>query len=178
LIFSQHPIKGPEAAVALVKALHRQFPQVPLYAFGTSRKWKSLAPCSYTRFASVEQAREIYNRCKIWLVTSRDEGFCLPILEAMACGCMVISSRHTNAAELIQDGHNGFTVPYGDIHGYADIAAKLLADERQRERIVEEGFKTVKRFTWETAACLMEKALRNLNGADISSHREANVHLP
>jgi glycosyltransferase involved in cell wall biosynthesis len=162
LIFSQHPIKGPEVAVALVKALHKQFPEIPLYAFGTSRRWKSLAPCAYTRFASVDQAREIYNRCKIWLVTSRDEGFCLPILEAMACGCAVISSRHTNAAELIQDGQNGFTVPYGEVSEYLNLVSKLLADERGRERLVGEGFKTVKRFTWDNSARLMEKALRSL----------------
>jgi glycosyltransferase involved in cell wall biosynthesis len=87
------------------------------------------------------------------------------MLEAMACGCAVISSRHTNALELIQDGVNGFTVTYGDIDGYLELIARLLNDETLREHIMEEGLRTVRRFSWEQAADRMEEALRRLCGA-------------
>jgi glycosyltransferase involved in cell wall biosynthesis len=159
LIFSQHPIKGPEVAAALVRALAEKFPQIPRYIFGACRRANAFASCEYTRYPSIAQAREIYNRTKIWLVTSRDEGFCLPMLEAMACGCAVITSRHTNAADLIQDGVNGFTVPYGDVAGYLNLIERLLVDEPLRQRIVQEGFKTVSRLTWKYAANRMEEIL-------------------
>lgn len=159
LIFSQHPIKGPEVAAALVQSLAGKFPQVPRYIFGACRQSEALGTSTYRRYPSVAQAREIYNRSKIWLVTSRDEGFCLPMLEAMACGCAVISSRHTNAADLIQDGVNGFIVPYGDVEGYLNRIEQLLADDALRIQIVNEGFKTVKRLTWEHAADCMEEVL-------------------
>jgi glycosyltransferase involved in cell wall biosynthesis len=81
------------------------------------------------------------------------------MLEAMACGCAVITSRHTNAADLIQDGVNGFTVPYGDVAGYLNLTERLLVDEPLRQRIVKEGFKTVSRLTWEYAANRMEEIL-------------------
>ncbi|HWQ93470.1 MAG TPA: glycosyltransferase family 4 protein [Clostridia bacterium] len=160
LIYGQHPVKGPEVAQAVVKGLAREFEDVPCYVFGTSRRVASLSPCQYTRFPSVAMARELYNRSKVWLVTSRDEGFSLPILEAMACGCVVVSSRHSNAAQFIQDGINGFTVPYGDVSAYLRIVRDILENEPLRQRIVQEGFEVAQKFTWNAAADLMEEALQ------------------
>lgn len=160
MVFGNLKVKGPDVAVGLVRALYHRFPEVPRYVFGACRRWKQLSPCTYTRFPSISKAREIYNRCKIWLITSRDEGFSLPMLEAMACGCAVISSNHTNASDIIQHGVNGLTVRYGDIDGYMQHIERLLEDESLRSKIVREGFKTVQRFTWEKAADLMEEALQ------------------
>ena len=162
LVFSSAAVKGPEVAVALVKALAEGFPELSRYAFGGCRRLRQLYPCDYTRLPTVDRAREIYNRCKIWLITSRDEGFSLPMLEAMACGCAVISSRHTNASEIIQHGVNGFTVPYGDIASYMEYIGRLLQDEELRRRMVQEGLKTAKRFTWEKAADRLEQVLQSL----------------
>lgn len=159
-IYGQHPVKGPEVASELVKEVRVRFPEVPIRLFGSSRRPAVIPPDCYTRFPSVEKAREIYNRSKVWLVTSRDEGFCLPILEAMACGCAVISSNHTNAAELIQQGRNGFIVPYGDVNAYLDIIGRLLVDEGLRRGLVDAGLKTVAEFTWDRAADQMEAILR------------------
>jgi len=161
-IFSQHPVKGSEVAVALVQAFTKRFPGVPCHVFGGDRRWKTLSPCNYTRYPSIAKARSIYNKCKVWLITSRVEGFCLPILEAMACGCAIVSSRHTNAGELIQDGVNGFTVPYGDVNAYLDRIERLLSDEFVRNGFVQEGFKTVQKFTWPKATDQMEQALAKL----------------
>jgi hypothetical protein len=176
-IFHGSPLKGSEITTDLVKALHERFPENPLHVFGTFPKPQALASCEYTRYPSVKMARDIYNRCKIWLITSRDEGFCLPILEAMACGCAVISSKHINSAGLIEGGTNGFIVPYGDIPGYLRISEQLLNDESLREDVVKNGFNTVDKFTWESAANSMEHALECAismeEGYSIPSARES-----
>ena len=158
-IYHGSPLKGSEVSLPLLNSLHKRFPRVPCLVFGSYPKPRMLSPCEYTRYPSIAQAREIYNRCKIWFVTSRDEGFCLPILEAMACGCAVVSSNHTNASQLISHGLNGFIAPYADIAEYVEISNKLLSDEKLRKVVVEEGFKTVRRFTWEAASARMEGLL-------------------
>jgi glycosyltransferase involved in cell wall biosynthesis len=162
-IFSSHPVKGPEVLVKLAKELARSFPEVPCRSFGGDRRWMGLSGCQYTRYPSVDKAREIYNQSKVWLVTSRDEGFCLPILEAMACGCAVISSDHTNAAELIQDGVNGFIVPYGGVKQYLERIRLLLTDESLREAVTLAGFRTVRQYSWSAAVKEMEKVLAKLD---------------
>ncbi len=162
LIFRDIPQKGPDIAKALVRCGQTQFPHVPWHMFGTSRRPKEFARHQYRQFPSVAKARELYNRCKIWLVTSSDEGFCLPMLEAMACGCVVISSDHLVAADIIEDGVNGFIVPYGNVEAYLEKIMFLLDRESERQKMVTRGLETARRFTWEKAVSKMEQALEQL----------------
>jgi glycosyltransferase involved in cell wall biosynthesis len=157
LIYRNIPHKGPEIAKALRSAARTMFPEIPWHLFGVSRRPSQFARREYCQYPTVDKAREIYNRCKIWLVTSRDEGFCLPILEAMACGCVVVTSDHQVASDIIQDGQNGFIVSYGDTQAYLEKVRSLLSDEAERKRMVEESFHTARSFTWERAVAEMEK---------------------
>jgi glycosyltransferase involved in cell wall biosynthesis len=164
LVYHNIPVKGPEVANALVDTATKCWPDVPWHCFGTARRPPSgLSRRQYYQYPSPSRARELYNRCKIWLVTSRSEGFCLPILEAMACGCAVISSDHLNASQLIQDGVNGFIVPFGDTDAYLRRIELLLKNNLEREEIVRKGLETVKQFTWERAVTKMEQVLNALS---------------
>ena len=91
------------------------------------------------------------------------------MLEAMACGSAVISSRHTNARQLVEDGVNGFTVPIGDVESYVHHAGRLISDEPFRLRLVKEGLRTAMEFTWENAVDKMEGVLGELLLKDASS---------
>jgi glycosyltransferase involved in cell wall biosynthesis len=162
LIFRRYPTKAPEETLELIAQAHRRFPDVPWHIFGTAWRPKEFSRLNYWQYPSVSQAREIYNRCKVWVITSRHEGFCLPVLEAMACGCAVISSNHTVAADLIDDGVNGFIVPFGDTEAFLKKMQLILTDQQTRQRLVEQGFETVKRFSWSTAVAKMEQVLETL----------------
>jgi hypothetical protein len=162
MIFHEIPIKGPAIAKALVQGGRARFPEIPWYMFGTSRRPSEFRRSEYHQYPSISKAREIYNRCKVWLVTSRDEGFCLPILEAMACGCAVITSDHSAAGDLIEHGSNGFIVPYGDIETYFEKIQLLLRNETLRKQIVRCSLETAKQYTWERAAREIEKVFDQL----------------
>ncbi|MDO5435582.1 MAG: LicD family protein [Clostridia bacterium] len=76
----------------------------------------------------------IYRSCDILLKTSRFESFCLPALEMMAGGGVVIAARTPGAEELIRHGENGFLFDQND----TETAKKLLdalRDPEYRERI-------------------------------------------
>jgi glycosyltransferase involved in cell wall biosynthesis len=162
LIFRRYPTKAPEETLELVVKAQQRLPAVPWHLFGTSRRPKEFAHLEYWQYPSVEKARDIYNRCKIWLITSRHEGFCLPVLEAMACGCAVVSSNHTVAGDLIEDGVNGFIVPFGNAEAFLEKIEMLMRDESRRMSLVHQGFETVKRFTWDRAVTQMEDVLEAL----------------
>jgi glycosyltransferase involved in cell wall biosynthesis len=163
LIFRRYPTKAPEETLDLVVKAQQRFPDVPWHLFGTSRRPKEFAQLEYWQYPSVDQARDIYNRCKVWMITSRHEGFCLPVLEAMACGAAVISSNHTVAGDLIEDGINGFIVPFGNTEAFLERMELLLRNENRRVALVEKGFETVKRFTWDRAVTQMESVLEALS---------------
>lgn len=65
----------------------------------------------------------------IFVLSSHWEGFSLAILEAMAAGLPVVSTRVTGADEAIIDGETGVLVDIGDIAGLAGAMKKLIQDE-------------------------------------------------
>ena len=162
-IYSQHPIKSPGDIIEIVKCLNKVYFKVPIHLFGSHKKPSELGnSVTYTRLPSVAKAREIYNKCKIWLLMSKSEGLPGPVLEAMACGAVVISTDNLGSREIIEDGKNGFLLPVGNIDGFMEKIDFLVNNESERQKVVKNGFETVKEFYWERAADSMEEVLNKL----------------
>ncbi|NCC52261.1 MAG: glycosyltransferase [Spartobacteria bacterium] len=106
--------------------------------------WKELGFISDTDLASVMTGAVAA------IDPSRDEGFGLPVLEAMTCGVPVISS---NAASLPEVG--GDAVRYfdpGSVNELAGAIIEIMADPARRRRMRAAGISQARRFSWEQAA--------------------------
>lgn len=71
---------------------------------------------------------EEMSRASVLLLPSIEEGLALVQAEAMACGCPVIASAATGAADLFRDGTEGFILPVGEVDGMAGRLMRLHAD--------------------------------------------------
>jgi glycosyltransferase involved in cell wall biosynthesis len=158
-IFSLHPNKAPRDIVQLVNHVAEAFPEVPRLVFSTERRPRDLGDCSYERCPPIERVREIYSQSLIWLLASHTEGLPGPVLEAMACGAVVISTDNEGSLEVIQDGVNGLIVPKSDFDAFVRKIRLVLRDETLRQSLAQGGFETVKRFGWANAANRMEAFL-------------------
>lgn len=98
----------------------------------------------------------------IFLSTSLWEGFGLPALEAMACGCAVITSRNGGCGEYAVDGLNCLTYEPDDHLALAGLVKRLVTDRGLASRLAEGGLRTSRRFNWEASA---EKLSTLLEGA-------------
>ena len=78
------------------------------------------------------------------------EGFGLPLLEAMACGCPVVSSDRTACPEVV--GTAGLLVDPEDETAIAAAIARVLDDEALRVDLRERGLARSRLFTWEESA--------------------------
>lgn len=95
-----------------------------------------------------EQVNEIYNRGEIFVQTSRHEGFCLPIIEAMAAGCVVITTdSHGNRGFCI-DGYNCVLVEQDDVAGLSATIIAVLRDKQLREKLRRNSLQTAEEYTW------------------------------
>lgn len=80
---------------------------------------------------------------------SLGEGFGLPVLEAMACGAAVLTTRRLSLPEV-----GGDAVAYSDVDApsIADALSKLLDDEAQRDRLAGAAAVRAAGFTWQASA--------------------------
>jgi glycosyltransferase involved in cell wall biosynthesis len=161
-VYSSDPIKAPEHALELMQSMSKTWPVVRQYSFGADRRPKGARHLEYTRYPSIEKARKIYNRCLIWLLPSRGEGFPAPVLEAMACGCVVISTNNLGSCEIVRHGVNGFLVDVGDLNAFMKYIRMTLDDPALRERLVAGGLNTVREFSWNNAVTRMDRFLKHL----------------
>jgi glycosyltransferase involved in cell wall biosynthesis len=101
-----------------------------------------------------------YQAADALIVTSRYEGFCLPALEAMACGTPVVAFANSAIREIV-DGA-GVLVPDGDVAACASAVAHLLGDATARCEAIESGLRRAQAHTWEQCAHAHADVLRSV----------------
>lgn len=101
---------------------------------------------------SQEELMQLYSDCDLLALPSRNEGWGLSLMEAMACGKPVVATAVGGIPELVTDDVEGLLVPPGDVRGLADAVSRLLGDPGLRERMGRAGRERVKAFTWNASA--------------------------
>jgi glycosyltransferase involved in cell wall biosynthesis len=92
----------------------------------------------------------LYGGADLFCYPSLYEGFGLPPLEAMACGCPVISSWAGSLAEVVGDA--GVQVGPQDEGAWVKAMERLLTQPNARERWRERGLERAATFSWERTA--------------------------
>jgi len=158
--------KDPKLILNVLNALHERCPSTPLYVFGTFPRPKALPhKATYVRFPKLPVARDLYSRSLVWFLASRNEGLPNPLLEAMACGCAVVSTDCGGASDIITHGENGLIVPVGDAEAMTSAILELLRDEPLRRRFTLACTEVLERFTWPAAVASFETALLSIGSA-------------
>lgn len=94
-----------------------------------------------------------YNVASVFVLPSYYEAFPKVVVEAMACEKPVITSRMGGTSDSVDDGVNGFLVPFGDSKGLAKSLVTLLQDEALSKRMGRIGRERVLReFSWDAVA--------------------------
>lgn len=97
-----------------------------------------------------EELIGFYNGADVFVLPSFYEGFGLPPLEAMACGCPVVTSNNSSLPETVGDA--GIMVDAHNIDSLAGAIHSLLSNESLRQRMIKKGLERVRLFSWEKTA--------------------------
>lgn len=119
-----------------------------LLMYGNEPDLIAHAAADYVIRPDDDGVRTLYNRATCFVQTSIHEGFGLPILEAMACGCPVITTDAHGNRDFCVDGENCLIVPQDDDAALAEAMRRLLADEELQQRLREGGLRTAERYCW------------------------------
>lgn len=151
-----------------VKSLIEAFSKLPpeirsqhhLVLVGDVQKNKELQQCVdehgiaertvFTGIVSDAQLTEFYQQASVFVFPSLYEGFGLPVLEAMACGCPVITSNTSSLPEVV--GGAGLLVNPRDREELIEAITKVLTDTALAETLRKRGRERAENFSWENTA--------------------------
>lgn len=109
-------------------------------------------PAERVHATTEEQMAAFYNRCDLFVLTSLMEGFPLPPLEAMACGCTVVVTACGGVSEYARDKVNCLVVPPDDPSWMAKQIRRLFRNPALRAALAEEGVRSVHAYGREELA--------------------------
>jgi glycosyltransferase involved in cell wall biosynthesis len=93
---------------------------------------------------------QVYNAADVLLLPSLYEGFGMPVLEAMACGTPVITSKVSSLPEVAGDA--AILVEPMDVQAMVEAILQLQNDTAYRKRLIDRGLARTKSLTWEAMA--------------------------
>ncbi|MBI4040031.1 glycosyltransferase family 4 protein, partial [Candidatus Daviesbacteria bacterium] len=152
-----HPHKNVEGLIKAFGGLKRQFPNLSLVLSGHDHYfWQRIVkefPAQkviYTGYISDEQMIALYKTAEVFVMPSFEEGFGIPVLEAMAAGCSVVSSDRGSLPEV-----GGNASLYFDPSSLEDMNTKIsqvLSKPQLRKELIDKGKIRYKEFSWERLA--------------------------
>ena len=152
-----HPHKNIEGLIKVFLLLNDKYKQLKLVLSGDdSFFWPRIRNeyqnpnIIYTGHISDEELASLYKNAAAFVMPSFEEGFGIPLLEAMSCGCPVISSNAGSLSEVGDDAAIYFD-PKEDLEMFEKIE-QVLNSEKLRQGLIKKGLERVKDFSWKNLA--------------------------
>ncbi len=105
-----------------------------------------------------EDLPTLYSGAEWFTYTSQYEGFGLPPLEAMSCGCPVITSNTSSLPEVVGDA--GISIDWDSDDQHIEAYEKYYFDSALRKLNREKGLVRAKKFSWEKCAEIMIETMK------------------
>jgi glycosyltransferase involved in cell wall biosynthesis len=145
-------VKGPDVLVGVAERVHEQLPETVVLLTGPARGFveRELArrgvPFVRVRADTRRELARAYHALDAYLVPSRQEGGPKAVLESMATGVPLVTTRVGQGQELVEDGRNGLLCEVDDVEALARAIARVIEDEALRERFRVAGRRTAERY--------------------------------
>ena len=111
----------------------------------------------------IEEVQRWYRRLTIYAFTSRNEGFGLTLIEAMAVGAALVASRAGAAELVVEDGVTGVLTPPGDADALVAALEPLMRDPASAAAIGERGrARVLEKFSLDAEAKAIADVYREL----------------
>ena len=164
-------VKGPDVLVATLERLRGEVPELFVLLTGPARGFVRRAlerlgiPHRHVLLASRDELGRAYHALDAYVGASRQEGGPKAVLEALAAGTPLVTTRVGQAQELVVDGENGLVADVEDADALAAALMRVRDDAGLRERLRRGGRLTAEAHADEKLDPLWAQLLEGLMGA-------------
>ncbi len=160
ITYSSIPNKGSDIGFRAMFKLASYSPHLKFVVFGSELPEVDLPPNieTFVRPSRASIAR-IYQQTKVWMSSSYEEGFCLPCLEAMSSGAVVVSTDNKGVRDMIQNGITGYLTPPGRDSELAARVIFLLENAESLKRMQRRSYTKSTDFSWQQSVEKFEHIL-------------------
>lgn len=159
--------KGTDDGIEALKIVKQKYPNVEFILYGLKPKTAIPEWIKMRVKISDEELRALYNSADIFIYPSWTEGFGLPPMEAMACGCAVVATNTGGVPDYSIHEKTVLTTPPKKPEILARNIIRLIENERFRKMIAANGYNYIKQFTWNKATDDLEAVFQN----EINKHK-------
>jgi len=163
MVYHPHKIKGAKDGIEVLKMAQKRLPELTAVIVAPREPIHRIPSWIQVIIRpSVDELRHLYNTSKVFLHTSHWEGWGLPVMEAMACGCAIVSTTNQGVQEYLINNKNALFCEIGDIAGLTEKTYRLLDSDQLQIELVDRGLATIGSFTWDESTSRLEKYLIGL----------------
>ncbi len=158
-------VKGPDIFLKTVRMLKESVPKLFILLSGPARGYvkkgleKLKIPYKHIYLEHYPQISQLYHCLDLYIIASRQEGGPKAVLESMASGIPIISTRVGQATDMIKNGVNGFLVSPKKLSEYA---IRVLFDNNLRSTIIKGGLETAQKNTYQKQLPLWSKFFKEV----------------
>lgn len=178
LLDKYHKYKGLDYLIKAMVKVKQEISDVRLVVGGTGdlkeyyqklvREKGLESHVEFVGFIPDEQLSEYYGQSSVFILpstTSKQEGFGIVALEALACETPVITTNIVGVADDLLKTGSGMVIPPKDPDKIAEALIRLLGDRESRKVMGRRGRRLVEeKYTWRAVAVNMEKVYKNILG--------------
>jgi teichuronic acid biosynthesis glycosyltransferase TuaC len=153
--------KGHHLVVEALTALKERYPDIlyvmvggepagDAYAARLRRDITAAGLSAHVRFAGPRPPDELpwwYAAADVFCLATRSEGWANVLLESIACGLPVVTTRVGGNLEIVREGTDGYLVPYGDVPALAEAVRRAVERGWDRRAMLDHA----RRHDWEQA---------------------------
>jgi glycosyltransferase involved in cell wall biosynthesis len=141
-------IKGPDVFLKTIEILKSRVPELFVLLSGPARGYIKAGlerlgvPYRHYFLANYLEVAQLYQALDVYLVASRQEGGPKAVLESMASGIPLVTTRVGQAMDLVRHGQNGWLAEVEDAEGLAHWAEYALAHQSELAPVLHQGQQT------------------------------------
>lgn len=154
-------LKGDFDLIKALGIINARHPEVNIKIYGSKENIEIPEYVNFIHKPYGEILRKTYCSAQIFISASRLEGFGLPPMEAMACGCAVVATNVGGIPDYSINEKTAVHVSPNDPEKLAASVIRLIENHEERINIAKNGYHHIKQFTLDKATDKLELIFRS-----------------